>query len=95
MLVGEVQKADDERLASVGEVQKTVLHPMVEVNLRMTMGMVSILLQRRQPKGFHGVFRLDYFPDPADLEADNARRASHSSTFRILASGAHYRAYLE
>lgn len=94
-LVGEVQKADDERLASVGEVQKTVLHPMVEVNLRMTMGMVSILLQRRQPKGFHGVFRLDYFPDPADLEADNARRASHSSTFRILASGAHYRAYLE
>ncbi len=94
-LVGEIQKVDDKRSILVDEAQKAVLHPMVEVNLRMTMGMVSILLQRRQPEGFHGVFHLDYFPDPADLEADNARRASHSSTFHILASGAHYRAYLE
>ncbi len=105
------QKASDERPALVDEKtilhpslcspfspsggEGLGLHPMVEVNLRMTMGMVSILLQRLQPEGFRGVFRLDYFPEPEAMERDNAMRQSTSSTFRILASGPHYRAYIQ
>ena len=77
------------------EDQKVVLHPMVEVNLRMTMGMVSILLQRQQPEDFRGIFRLDYFAEPEAQQLDNQMRCQSSTAFRILASGPHYRAYIE
>ena len=72
-----------------------ILHPMVEVNLRMTMGMVSILLQRRRPSDFRGVFRLDYFADSKEQERDTAARQQSSSFFQVLASGPHYRAYIQ
>lgn len=90
----ECQKVGGKGAALVGEVQRVVLHPMVEVNLRMTMGMVSILLQRLQPEGFHGVFRLDYFARPEELVADNLRLQAEHHAFRVLASGGHYRAYV-
>lgn len=94
-LRGESEELREKGVELRGERKALTLHPMVEVNLRMTMGMVSILLQRRQPADFHGVFRLDYFPRPEDLLQDNARRAANSPHFRILASGPHYRAYIE
>lgn len=72
-----------------------ILHPMVEINLRMTMGMVSILLQRRLQQGGHGVFRLDYFARPEDMLADNAQRQASSPQFQVLCAGPHYRAYIE
>ncbi len=86
----------DMMLVSSSETGDSVLlHPMVELNLRMTMGMASILLQRGEMEDYRGVFRLDFFPNPADLQADNAVRRSTHPGFRILASGDHYRAYIE
>lgn len=92
---GERNALKGERNEPEWERKALTLHPMVEVNLRMTMGMVSILLQRRQPADFHGVFRLDYFADPEAMQRDNAQRKANSPHFRILASGPHYRAYIE
>lgn len=44
-----------------------LLHPCVEINLRMTMGMVALKLEKRLPKGTKGRFYIDYSADSAAL----------------------------
>ena len=70
------------------------LHPLVELNLRMTMGMVSVLLYRRLPAGFHGSYRLEYFPTTDQLLAEEQRLQAEHSYYRRLAGGVHYLAYI-
>ena len=51
------------------------LHPCVEINLRMNMGMVSrIFYDRYVAEGSNGVYRVEYFPDAEQLMADHCRR---------------------
>lgn len=71
-----------------------LLHPMVELNLRMTMGMVSVLLHRQLSEGFRGVFRLEYFAKTEELEAVEMQQQSSHSYYRRLAGGKHYLAYV-
>lgn len=51
------------------------LHPCVEINLRMNMGMVSrIFYDRYVAEGSKGVYRVEYFSDAGLLMADHLRR---------------------
>lgn len=50
------------------------IHPCVEVNLRTTMGMVSVWLARRLAEGSEAEFRVDYDAQPGGLLADHERR---------------------
>lgn len=81
-------------LFSPSEVAGAVLHPMVELNLRMTMGMVSVLLYRQLPPGFHGTYRLEYFPTTAQLEAEERCLCTAHPYYRRLSGGTHYLAYV-
>lgn len=51
------------------------LHPCVEINLRMSMGMVSRLFHDRYvAEGSEGVYRVEYFTDPERLLSDHCHR---------------------
>lgn len=55
------------------------LHPCVEINLRMNMGMVSRLFYDRYvAAGSEGLYRVDYFPDAGQLLADHRRRQAEA-----------------
>lgn len=59
------------------------LHPCIEMNLRMTMGMLSILLMQRQRPDYQGEFHLVYAPgEPLPQGAT------------LLAGGDNYKAFL-
>ena len=54
------------------------LHPCVEVNLRMTMGMVSVFLERYLPEGVEAEFGIAYSSQPDRLRMEaGRRRAEH------------------
>lgn len=62
--------------------QPLMLCPLIEVNLRLTMGMLAIMLQPRLPQDIQGEFRVEYAPgQPLPQGAV------------MLAGGEHYRAY--
>ncbi len=85
------------------------LHPCIEVNLRMNMGMVAHEIYRRfVAEGVDGVYRVEYFPDNIVLMHDHQRRMAlnpaHISGGKISAGyfslcpitdGTHYRASIE
>ena len=51
------------------------LHPCVEINLRMNMGVVAhIFYERYVAKGCKGRFVVDYYPTPDALREAHARR---------------------
>lgn len=48
---------------------KIALHPCVEINMRMNMGVLStILTERFLAKGSHAIFSIDYYPANEDLQ---------------------------
>lgn len=55
------------------------IHPCVEINLRMNMGLVSRLIYDRYVQsGASGVFRVSYYPsDGQALQEHNAMKAGH------------------
>ncbi|MCM1108910.1 MAG: hypothetical protein NC388_07630 [Clostridium sp.] len=53
---------------------RPVVHPCVELNLRMTMGMVSVLLSRRMAEGSEGIYKVAYTPDADALQQWHTRR---------------------
>lgn len=53
----------------------TLLHPFVELNLRMNMGMVARkLADRFLPPETEGRYRVDYYPKPGELHNDHIAR---------------------
>lgn len=59
----------------VGQREEYRLHPCVEVNLRMNMGVVAhIFHQRYVAHGCHGRFMVEYFPTPSALKEAHTRR---------------------
>ncbi|MEG2150318.1 MAG: hypothetical protein RRY36_03750 [Bacteroidaceae bacterium] len=56
---------------------KLRIHPCVEINLRMNMGIVAHNIYERY--GRTGRFVIDYFPNPADLLKDHQERMQSSS----------------
>ncbi|MDE7379121.1 MAG: hypothetical protein K2N13_09245 [Paraprevotella sp.] len=56
------------------QTDRYVVHPCVELNLRMTMGMVAIHLSRRLARTSEGIFRVTYSNDPAALRQWYARQ---------------------
>ncbi|MEG2514896.1 MAG: hypothetical protein RSA92_06120, partial [Bacteroidaceae bacterium] len=55
---------------------KLRIHPCVEINLRMNMGIVAHNIYERY--GRTGRFVIDYFPNPADLLKDHQERVQSS-----------------
>lgn len=63
------------RISSDGEAGDFRLHPCVEVNLRMNMGVVAHIFYERYVKpGCTGRFMVEYFPTPEALREAHARR---------------------
>lgn len=51
------------------------LHPFVEINLRMNMGVVALrIADRFLAPGVEGHYRIDYFPQPGTLYRDHQKR---------------------
>ncbi len=62
----------------------TRLHPFVEINLRMNMGVVARrIADRFVAPGYEGHYRIDYFPRPGTLYRDHLERL-HQHPARIV-----------
>jgi len=85
------------------------IHPCVEINLRMTMGMVArIFYDRFVHPDKTGVFYIDHFTSAKDLNADHMQRLAHSAlevydgritkgylSLNPITNKSHYRARIE
>lgn len=59
------------------------IHPHVEINMRMTMGIVSHqLYQTYVASGSHGIFTIDYYPSPETLRAQHVKNL-HDYPLRV------------